>query len=194
MKYLKSKVHAEISLLALSLIFFFDDYFNALTVGSVMQKITDRFKISRVKLGMLTNSLAAPTVVLLPMSSWVAEIIMQLRNAGVTDKPVLDLIVKVDPFYIYVNVIPFLFYSMIIVLSTWYLVGRRISFGIVKKHEEISDRTGNLFGGKVALESVKTTRNDISAEYEEGRMIDFVFPISLLFFSTLGAILYFGNF
>ena len=106
-----------------------------------MQSISDRFNIPRVKLGLLVNSMAAPLVVLLPVSSWVAEIIMQLKHSGVNSVAQATTSIVGDPFIIYTCIIPFIFYSFIVIFAVWYLVWRRISYGIIYKHEQIAQKT-----------------------------------------------------
>lgn len=191
-KRVRSSKNAEVSSLILSLFFFIDDYFSCLTVGSVMQAVTDKFSIPRVKLGLLINSMAAPLVVLLPVSSWVAEIIAQLKQSGVglIDGPTTSIIG--DPFAIYIKMISFLFYSFIVIAAVWYMVLRRISYGIIHKHEQIATRTGNLYAGKISMDKKFTSASqEIIAT---SSMLDFIVPIGLLFISVLGAILYFGSY
>lgn len=191
-KRLKDRKHAEGSSLLLSLFFFVDDYFSCLTVGSVMQAITDRFKIPRVKLAVLVNSMAVPLVVIVPVSSWVAQITMQLRQSGVAPVTGAGVLVLGDPFFIYAHVIPFIFYSFILVASVVFLVSCRKSFGLVCAHEKIALESGNLFGGKMPV--TRRTRNLDHESMKKSSVLDFVLPIGVLFISVFVGILYFGNY
>ncbi len=188
---LKNKRQAEASSLLLSLFFFIDDYFSCLTVGSVMQPITDRFKIPRVKLGLLVNAMGAPLVVLLPFSSWAAEIIMQIRQSGISAIARTGTLVVADPFYVYMNVIPFMFYSFIAILSIWFIVYKQISFGLYDKHARVAEQTGNLFAGKMPV--AKRTKDLSEEQIKRSSILDFLIPIGTLFVSAMIAILYFGD-
>ncbi|MFH0898304.1 MAG: Na+/H+ antiporter NhaC family protein [bacterium] len=189
---LKNAKQAQASSLILSLFFFIDDYFSCLTVGSVMRPITDRFRIPRVKLALLVNSMAAPLVVLLPISSWAAYIIMQIHQSGVFPTDQKGTVVIADPFFVYTGMIPFLFYSIIAIFSLWFLVLRNISYGILGRQEQIAADTGNLFGGKgPAVRQMM----DVSADViQRSSVWDFIVPIMILFIAVATSILYFGGY
>lgn len=183
-KYVKQKLQsaksAECASLFLSLFFFIDDYFSSMTVGSVMQPVTDKFKIPRIKLGLLVNPPAASMAIIIPISSWVATILGQLRQTGIL----------CDPFFTYLKTIPFLFYAFIIVLSLWFIVLRRISYGILAKHEACAQDTGNLFGGKTPINRT----NQATQIENHSTLFDFAFPILLLVTLSIFEILRDGNF
>lgn len=191
MKYLKKHEHAERASLLLSLFFCVDDYFGSLAVGSVMQPVADRFKIARVKLALLVNGMAAPLVVIFPISSWVAEIMMQLRQSGVAPEMVNGVLVQADLLPFYVRVIPFMFYAFLAVAALWLLVSMQSSYGVLYKHEDIAQRTGNLFAGKMPLS--RRFANIDQKIIASASLIDFLFPMSLLFGAVFVAILYFGQ-
>ena len=192
MNSLKNARSAEVSSLLLSLLFFIDDYFGCLTVGSVMQSITDKFKIPRVKLGLLVNTMAAPLVVLLPVSSWVAEIMMQMKQSGIAASAQSGVLIIGDPLYLYTQMIPFIFYSFIIIISVWYMVLKRVSFGIVAQHEAIAIKTGNLFAGKTPSAcGLKPLSPEV---IKSSSIIDFLLPIGTLFVTVAVGVLYFGNY
>lgn len=191
MKYLKRQDQAERASLLLSLFFCVDDYFGSLTTGSVMQPVTDRFKIARVKLALLVNGMAAPLVVIFPVSSWVAEIMMQLKQSGVGLAHESGVLVVADLLPFYVSVIPFIFYAFLVIGALWFLVLNRSSFGLLAKHEDIAKRTGNLFAGKMPL-----SRRIIDVDQRlaaHASLIDFILPIATLFCSVFIGILYFGK-
>lgn len=193
-KYIKQKLNsarsAECSSMLLSLFFFIDDYFSSITVGSVMQPVTDMFKIPRIKLGLLVNTFAAPMAIIIPISSWVATIMGQLRQTGISCAIDSKTAILCDPFFTYLKTIPFLFYAFIITISLWFIVLKRISYGILAKHEDCAQCTGNIFGGKELVSRAKQA-NQIE---NHSTMFDFVFPIGLLITISIFEILKDGGF
>ncbi len=188
---LKSQKNVECSCLLLSLLFFVDDYFSSLTVGSVMQPITDQFKIPRVKLALLISTVAAPLAVLFPISSWSADIVMQLRQSGISSVDgQAGVLISADPFSLYLSVIPFLFYSIITIVCIWFVVIRRLSFGLLKKHESAAQKTGNLFAGKIAV--VKRMSEVVPHAAGQAHVMDFLLPIVLLFGGVIAGIAVLG--
>jgi Na+/H+ antiporter NhaC len=192
--YVKNKLSsaskAEISSLILSPLFFIDDYFSSLTVGSVMQPVTDIFKIPRVKLGLMVNTMAVSFVILIPLSSWIAAIFVQLKQTGISLEFDAKTAIISDPFFAYIQTIPFLFYAVISVFSIWFMVLKRISFGVIASHEQVAEATGNLFGGKniIARSHIET--------YEEthSTLLDFILPIAILIIFSIFEILRCGDF
>jgi tetracycline resistance efflux pump len=191
-KIIKKKLYdartTETASLLLSMTLFIDDYLNSLTVGCVMRPLTDTFKIPRAKLAFLIDAMAAPLVILMPVSSWVAVITGQLNQAGVSDDLMDKPLIIADPFYTYAQMIPFIFYSFIIIASCWFIVRKKISFGLMAQHEEIARKTGNLFGGKEAA-----VGQMCPIETDEGCLIDFFFPIISLVITVIGGLLYSGK-
>jgi Na+/H+ antiporter NhaC len=145
---LRTKKAAESSSLLLSLTLFIDDYLSCLTVGYVMRPITDKMHIPRAKLAYLVHAMTGPLVILAPISSWVAAITATFDSAGVSSKATASTLFIADPFFMYVQAIPYIFYSFLTIASAWFIVRMRISFGPMHVHEEIAQTTGNLFGGK----------------------------------------------
>lgn len=191
-KRLKSPVAAQLASLFLSLFFFIDDYFSSLTVGSVMQPITDRFKVPRVKLALLVNAIAAPLATLVPMTSWVAFIMAQMRNSGIAVQAKDGVLVVGDLFTIYLNIIPFLLYPILVVTATWFFVIKKYSFGIFALHEKIAEATGNLFAGKIPV-----ARQQISAPIERqnnGSIVDFIVPLVIFLGAVFILMLRTGNY
>ncbi len=187
---LKNTRSAEIATLLLSSLIFVDDYFSTLTCGSVMRPLTDRFNVPRVKLAFLVNAMAAPLVILAPISSWVAAIIGFLGENGVSIINTPGTIILADPFIVYSRILPFIFYSVIMISATWFIVLKRISFGLIGNHEHIAQTTANLFG-----ESTTATSSDANTlpSQVHTSLIDFLIPIITLFCSILGAIQYTGD-
>ncbi len=190
-KKITSARTAEASSLVLSSLLFVDDYFNSLTVGSVMHPLTDRFKIPRAKLAFLVDSMASPLAMLIPLSSWVAAIVGFLREAGIENSKGPGVLILDNPFSVYFRTLPYLFYSYIAIIAAWYIVLRRISFGPMHTHEHIAQTTGNLFGGKIKRATGVRTAH--KRNLDRSSLIDFLFPISALFVTIIGGLLYTGG-
>lgn len=189
-KVLKTARSAKFSSIALSLLFMIDDFFSTLTVGCIMKPLTDSFGIPRVKLAFLIDALAAPMVIIVPISTWIAILLMQLNKAGISDLLQDNPIILADPFMTYLHVIPFTLYSFAILTSVWFIVYYSISFGSMKTHELIAQQTGNLFGGRPPL--LVNTENQSCAS-TKGKVSDFVVPIALLVIFCAFFICYSGN-
>jgi tetracycline resistance efflux pump len=189
-KRLKRAKSAETSSLILSSFLAIDDYLNCLTTGYVMRPLTDKFKIPRLKLSFLINSMTAPTTILIPFSTWAGYIIRQFMIAGITTDPNETMLVKADPLITYFKTIPYIFYSFLMISTVWFIVRKSISFGQIGKHERIAQETGNLFGGKDPIIS------DIKVNIDEDKisLLDFFVPMLTLFSSFLLGVLYSGNF
>ncbi len=188
-RYLKKKNDAESASLLLSCLFIIDDYFSCLTVGSVMQPVTDQFKTPRAKLAMLVNCMATSLVVLFPISSWAAEIIIQMTRSGLANTAQADVLVLCNPFSVFINTIPFTLYAFIIVISLWFFVRRGYVFSIIAEQENCAKKTGNLFGGKQPLEH----HHHSAAQTNSPSMIDFMVPLVTLFVSVVICAFYFDS-
>lgn len=174
---LKTRAQAQLASIFLSFTLFIDDYLNALTTSSVMRVLTDKFRIPRIKLAFLTTAMAAPLCSMVPISSWAAAIIMFLTGAGITVKHYQAVIIA-DPFMTLVLSIPFMFFSMFLILSAIFIVLTGVSYGIIQKHEKIALADGNLFGGATPPEA------EIHSSYEKNhlkhRYINFFAPLIVL--------------
>jgi len=188
-KKLKDARSAESSSVLLSLALFIDDYMSNLTVGYVMRPLTDKFKVPRAKLAYLVHSLTGPLIIIAPITSWSAMISSQLDGAGIGVDLAEKTKILVDPFYVYLKTIPFIFYSFLTIASVFFIVRRRISFGSMAKHEEIAQETGNLVGGKEKIEDKKD-----HPENSDGTLADLFFPLLTLISSIVIGILYGGGF
>ncbi|MGB8367271.1 MAG: hypothetical protein WCD44_02825, partial [Candidatus Babeliales bacterium] len=125
----KTKKAAETSSLFLSLLLSIDDYLSILTVGYVTRPLADQLAIARVKIAFLVHALAGPVVILIPISSWAAAILAQLDQAGITLDSQPHTTIIADPFFAYLQTIPFMFYSLLIIASVFFIVRMNISFG-----------------------------------------------------------------
>lgn len=188
-RHLKNRTMTETSSILLSFTLFIDDYLSNLTVGYVMRPLSDRFSIPRTKLAFLVHSLTGPLVILAPISSWAAMIIGQLEQAGISTTENLQMKIYADPFYVYLKSIPYIFYSLLLISSIWFIIRMRISFGPMYKHEEIARKTGNLFGGRKPLESPLD-----SSQHSQGTLPDLLVPLITLVGVVLLGILYAGDY
>lgn len=184
-KKLKSKNKVQFSSLLLSSILFIDDYLSNLTVGYVMRPLTDRFSIPRVKLAYLVHSLSGPLVILAPISSWVAMITSQLEESGVDVGKVIDA----DSFFVYLESIPYVFYSYILFFSIIFIIRNHISYGPMGNQESIAQKTGNLFGGKTPKQDEIRVEKD-----KKGSIWDILFPFILLISSVFIGTAYMGGY
>ncbi len=130
----KSRKAAQGASLILSLFFFFDDYFSALTVGSVMRPLAFLHKVHPVKLAFLTTIMASPLVILSPLSSWVGQISLQLKLAGIGPAGAQTALVG-DSYFTFLSAIPFVFYASAAIISAWYIVLRGISYGPMQAYD-----------------------------------------------------------
>lgn len=178
---------AEQSSVILSFLLFIDDYFSSLTVGSVMQPLTDNYKIPRAKLAFLVDSLAAPLAILCPFSSWVAAIIGFLKDNGINQKADGSNIVIGSPVTAYMNILPFLLYSFVIILTVLYIVRSRVSFGPMRTHEVRARKTGQL------LDDVSKSKKNFSKDVDDATIFDFIIPVIMLLFFVLSGVLYSGH-
>jgi len=193
-RFIVSKLHsaknAEIATVIMSHLFFVDDYFGSLTVGSVMQPITDQFKVPRVKLALLINAIAAPLAVLSPISSWSADIVMQLRQSGISTVAHEGTLFLADPFCVYLVSIAFLAYAYLMLTSIWLAVKTKIPYGVVAQHEQEAQRTGNLFGGKIPVAgSIKVADKE---QIATSTVWDFLLPLATLFVAVFVGIIVLG--
>lgn len=145
---LKTKKVAEMSSFFLAPLFFLDDFLSILTLGCIIKPITDNFKIPRAKLAYLLDSISSPLCTLIPASSWTAVILSQLKISGISENITSKTSIIGDPLIIYLKSIPYTIYSILVLISSWFIVKKGISYGTMNKHETIAEKTGNLFAGK----------------------------------------------
>lgn len=169
-KHVKSKVGAAICTFILGVLIFIDDYFNCLTVGSVMRPVTDKHKISRSKLAFLIDATAAPICMIAPISSWAAAV-----SEYAADGQGLNL---------FIAAIPFNYYSLLTLVFIVAIVLMKFDFGPMKRHEWNAEK-GDLFSGKQVMDTDFTPSS-------RGKIIDLIIPIALLIVSCFGAIYYVG--
>lgn len=177
-KHIKTRIGAQIATIVLGMLIFIDDYFNCLTVGSVMRPVTDTHKVSRAKLAYLIDATAAPVCIIAPISSWAAAVTSSVpEDAGV------------NGFQTFIRTIPYNFYAILTIVMMFYLTIRRLDFGPMKKHE-LNAYKGDLF---------TSGQEDISKMIEEqiskkGKVIDLVVPVLFLIGICVFTMVYTGGF
>lgn len=188
-RHLKTARMVEGASLLVSSALFIDDYLSNLTVGYVIRPLTDRFKIPRAKLAYLVHSLSGPLVILVPISSWTAMITSTMSDSDVAAQATSTTKILIDPFSLYLHAIPFIFYSLLTIISAWVIVSFRISFGPMYTHEVIAQTTGNLLGGKeepiTQASPPASTRSSVA---------DLLIPLIVLVASVVIGIAYAGGF
>lgn len=185
-EYLTSRKDVEKSSLIISMLFFIDDYFSSLSVGTLMQPITDKFRVARAKLAFLIDSMACPITILCPFSSWVGVIIGFLTNSGIGSNLSDNPIILGSPFYLFLEIIPFIFYSFLIMGTSWYIVLRQIKFGAMGKHEKEAIKYGKLGGNK------NSKRKNLLVS-GSANVADFFVIWGILILTLVSTLLFHGN-
>ena len=171
---IKSRVGAQLATIALGCLIFIDDYFNCLTVGSVMKPVTDEHKVSRAKLAYLIDATAAPICIIAPISSWAAAV------SGFVEGE--------DGFTVFLRAIPYNYYALLTIVMMVGLVLLNVDFGSMRKHEA-NALNGDLFTtGKIEAEE-ETAKPDA-----KGKVIDLVIPIITLIICCVIGMIYTGGF
>lgn len=173
--HIKSRIGAQLATFALGVLIFIDDYFNCLTVGSVMLPITDSHKISRAKLAYLIDATAAPICMIAPVSSWAAAVASYSEGTGMSG---LDL---------FVRSIPFNFYSLLTFVFIIGIVFFKADYGPMAKHEHNAIENGDLFSTEERVEGEKYESN------QKGRVADLILPIIVLIAISVFALVYVGG-
>ncbi|MDE5938114.1 MAG: Na+/H+ antiporter NhaC family protein [Lachnospiraceae bacterium] len=174
--HIKNRVGAQLATVLLGVLIFIDDYFNCLTVGSVMRPVTDKFKVSRTKLAYLIDATAAPICIIAPISSWAAA--------------VTGFVEGEDGFSIFIRAIPYNFYAILTIVMMVGMVLMRTEFGKMKEHEKNAARKGDLFTtpGR-PYENAKEEK--VNAK---GGVVDLLIPIAALIVCCVIGMIYTGGF
>ena len=173
---IKSRVGAQLAAILLGVLIFIDDYFNCLTVGSVMRPITDKHNVSRVKLAYLIDATAAPVCIIAPISSWAAAV-----SGFVEDGQGLALFIKA---------IPYNFYALLTIVMMISMVVMKVEFGPMLKYERNAIKTGDLFSGSNPYAGLI----EEDADDSKGKVIDLVLPIIVLVVCCVIGMIYSGGF
>lgn len=173
-KHIKTRVGACMSTFVLGVLIFVDDYFNCLTVGSVMRPITDKHNVSRSKLAYIIDATAAPICIIAPVSSWAAAV------SGTVE--------GVNGIQLFINTIPYNLYALLTIVMVIFISLQNIDYGPMKIHEDNASK-GDLF----------TTRNTVYNDEDNnvssnGKVIDLIIPVIILIICCVTGMIYSGGF
>jgi Na+/H+ antiporter NhaC len=171
---IKSKSGALAATAGLGCLIFVDDYFNCLTVGSVMRPVTDKFKVSHSKLAWLIDSTAAPVCIIAPISSWAAAVSGQLEGDGLV---------------MFIKTIPFNVYAILTIIMVFAFCFIKIDFGKMKKNEMIAQTTGDLNAGETELPTDEDTSIVANAN---GKVRHLIIPVIILIVCCILGMIYSG--
>ncbi len=175
-KKIKSKGGALAATSALGCLIFVDDYFNCLTVGSVMRPVTDKFRVSRAKLAYIIDATAAPVCIIAPISSWAAAVAGELEGDGLM---------------VFISTIPFNVYALLTLVMVFALCFLKFDFGKMKHCEEIAESTGDLHAG--ATNDGEEASSGIKAN-PNGKVRHLIIPVIILILCCIGGMIYTGFF
>ena len=171
---IKSKSGALAATAGLGCLIFVDDYFNCLTVGSVMRPVTDKFKISHAKLAWLIDSTAAPVCIIAPISSWAAAVSGQLEGDGLV---------------MFIKTIPFNVYAILTIIMVFAFCFIKVDFGKMKKNEAIAEKTGDVNAGETDLPTDEDTSIVANAN---GKVRHLIIPVIILIVCCIFGMIYSG--
>lgn len=172
--HIKGRRGVALSTFFLGVLIFVDDYFNCLTVGSVMRPITDKHNISRSKLAYLIDSTAAPICIIAPISSWAAAV------SGTVE--------GVNGISLFINTIPYNLYAFLTILMVIFISVSDTDYGPMKIHED-NAKNGDIFTTKN-----NTYEQDAQPVTERGRVIDLILPVAVLIVFCVVGMIYTGGF
>lgn len=177
-KHIKTRIGAQISVMILGILIFVDDYFNCLTVGSVMRPVTDRHKVSRAKLSYIIDATAAPVCIIAPISSWAAAVTSSVpEDAGI------------NGFAVFLQTIPYNLYAILTLVMVLLVTVLRVDFGPMKKHE-MNAIAGDLF----TTPGRPYEGNEEEAVNDKAHVLDLILPVAVLIASSIVAMVYTGGF
>ena len=178
LKRVRSRVAAEIATVLLGIVIFVDDYFNCLTVGSVMKPVTDEFKVSRAKLAYIIDATAAPVCIIAPVSSWAAAV---SSFAGEGENGIA----------LFIRCIPYNFYAIFTIVMMFSLIFMKFDYANMAQFERNAIENGDLF-------TVVDANAELADAAEEGSdkgiVLDLVFPVVVLVVSCVLGMVYTGGF
>ena len=173
--HIKTRVGAQLATIFLGILIFVDDYFNCLTVGSVMRPVTDKHEVSRAKLAYLIDATAAPICIIAPISSWAAA--------------VTGFVEGEDGFQLFLKAIPYNYYALFTIVAMFAMVLMKVDFGQMRTHE-INATHGDLF----TTPDRPYTDAENATDDGKGKVIDLVIPIIALIICCITGMLYTGGF
>ena len=180
--HLKSKRSALVTTSLLGALIFVDDYFNCLTVGSVMRPVTDKYKVSRAKLAYIIDATAAPVCIIAPISSWAAAVNSYVPAGS-----------SMSGFEMFVKTIPFNLYAILTLYMVFFTSIVGFDFGLMKKHEENAAK-GDLFtSGGEEFQNQETKDPTEGGKYAKGKVIDLIAPMVVMIATAIAAMIWTGH-
>ena len=174
--HIKSRVGAQLASFVLGVLIFIDDYFNCLTVGSVMLPVADNHKVSRAKLSYIIDATAAPICMIAPISSWAAAVSSYAEGTGLSG------------IQLFIKAIPYNFYSLLTLVFVVAIIVMKADYGPMRLHEKNAIEKGDLFSTDERVDGLEAEQNP------RGRVLDLILPVvALVVISVLG-LLYIGGF
>ncbi|MBQ8765581.1 MAG: Na+/H+ antiporter NhaC family protein [Clostridia bacterium] len=177
-KHIKSRVGAQLATIVFGCMIFIDDYFNCLTVGSVMRPVTDSHKVSRAKLAYLIDATAAPVCIIAPVSSWAAAV------AGFVAEE------EVSGFQLFLSAIPYNFYALLTIVMMVAITFMKFDYGKMRIHEQ-NAMNGDLFTSDAESFADSTDDSNVNPK---GKVIDLIIPVVLLIIACVIGLIYSGGF
>ena len=174
--HIRSRIGAQVATIILGMLIFVDDYFNCLTVGSVMRPVTDAKKVARAKLAYLIDATAAPVCIIAPISSWAAAVAGFAKGAGAE-----------SGFSLFINAIPYNFYAILTLITMFAISFMKFDFGPMRKHESVAA------AGLPDLGAIEDA-TDALTKNERGRVIDLVIPVLVLIACCMIGMIYSGGY
>ena len=172
---IKSRAGAQLASILLGCLIFIDDYFNCLTVGSVMRPITDKHRVSRAKLAYIIDATAAPVCIIAPISSWAAAV-----SGFAEDGQGLNL---------FIRAIPYNYYALLTIFMMIAMVLLKVEFGPMARNERNALEKGDLFSGPNPYAML-----DEEIDESKGSVLDLVLPVVVLVISCVIGMIYSGGF
>lgn len=177
-KNIKTRVGAQLATIALGVLIFVDDYFNCLTVGSVMRPVTDRHQVSRAKLAYLIDATAAPICIIAPVSSWAAAVTSSVPKGS-----------DINGFSMFLQTIPYNFYAITTLFMMLLITVLNFDFGSMKQHED------NALKGDLFTTAARPYGDDEEkTDKPNGAVIDLVLPVVVLIICCIIGMIYTGGF
>lgn len=174
-KHIKNKMGAQLATVALGCLIFIDDYFNCLTVGSVMRPVTDKHGVSRAKLSYIIDATAAPVCIIAPISSWAAAV-SSVAPEG-------------QGLRLFISSIPYNFYALLTIAMMLMLAAMKMDFGKMRLHEANAAK-GDLF----TTDARPYAQSEVEESDTKGKVLDLVLPIATLIVSCVITMVYTGGF
>ena len=170
---------AALATTGLGCLIFIDDYFNCLTVGTVMNPVTDKYRISRAKLAYLLDATAAPVCIIAPVSSWGASVANYIEDAGVG-----------NGMSTFVKIIPYNLYAILTIIMLVIVCATNLNFGPMARFEKNAIETGDLYSNTSRNKKSSFDMQDVSSN---GKVYDLIIPIAALIVCTILAMVYTGG-